>query len=328
MGCDRLLWCVVAVVCVGFGVAADADARNVATGSLIYEHGYCDQPYVLVLDDGAWLCVFTTSGGQEGSKSQYVVATRSVDLGKTWSAPVPIELPDGPEASWAMPLLTRFGRVYTFYSYNGDRVHTLPDGKSARADMLGWYCAKYSDDGGATWSERIRLALSAPLPLETARVALPSLDEGGFTLEFEVTFETLDTGQVLLDARNENGHGFACMTTDRGTIKFNLSDGNAETAWDCDPGLLQAGRRHHVAVIVDGGPNILMYIVDGTLCDGGEHRQYGWGRIPASMGTLESCAAWRISSTFDGRMESLRVYDRALRTTEAIGNFLALSGAE
>jgi len=141
-------------------LTAHADWRDVANGLPIYEHGYCDQPYVVTLEDGAWLCVFTTSGEREGARSQYAVATRSSDRGESWSAPVPIEPPDGPEASWAVPLLTDFGRVYAFYTFNGDEIRHHPDdGREIRADMLGWHVYRYSDDGGLSWSERHRLPM-------------------------------------------------------------------------------------------------------------------------------------------------------------------------
>ena len=146
----------------GFVLAttAHADWRDVANGLPIYEHGYCDQPYVVTLDDGTWLCVFTTSGEREGARSQYAVATRSTDRGQSWSEPVPIEPPDGPEASWAVPLLTDYGRVYAFYTYNGDEIRHHPeDGREIRADMLGWHVYRYSDDGGLSWSERRRLPM-------------------------------------------------------------------------------------------------------------------------------------------------------------------------
>ena len=56
-----------------------------------------------------------------------------------------------------MPLITPSGRVYVFYDYNGDNIRTLPNGKKIRTDMLGWYCYKYSDDNGQSWSKRYRL---------------------------------------------------------------------------------------------------------------------------------------------------------------------------
>jgi hypothetical protein len=142
------------------------DLRDIRTGSAIPDEGYCDQPFVVVLPDGVrpgesstWLCVLTTGRGKEGDPGQHVVATRSTDQGRTWSPLVDIEPADGPEASWVVPLLTPSGRVYVFYDYNGDRVDTLA-GRKIRADMLGWYVYKFSDDGGRTWAaERYRLPM-------------------------------------------------------------------------------------------------------------------------------------------------------------------------
>src|SRR4051812_35250925 len=81
-----------------------ADSRNIRAGRPIPDEGYCDQPYVVLTDDGQWLCVMTTGRGVEGQAGQHIVATRSADHGRTWSRHVPIEPDDGPEASWAMPL--------------------------------------------------------------------------------------------------------------------------------------------------------------------------------------------------------------------------------
>ena len=137
--------------------AQPADWRNVKYGSPIYTNGYCDQPYVVVLDNGNWLCVFTTNTGHEGSGGQHIVSCTSADKGKSWSTPVKIEDPGNESASWAMPYLTDYGRVYVFYNYNGDKIHELNGNKNIREDMLGWYCYKYSDDHGSTWSRRYRL---------------------------------------------------------------------------------------------------------------------------------------------------------------------------
>ncbi|MDP6634964.1 MAG: exo-alpha-sialidase [Phycisphaerae bacterium] len=109
---------------------------------------YADQPYVTVTPSGRWVCVLTTGKGREGAGGQHVAAAVSNDRGKTWSKLIAIESPDGPSASWACPLLTRFGRIYAFYTYNGDKVHL------GRDDTHGWYAFKYSDDGGRTWSKQ------------------------------------------------------------------------------------------------------------------------------------------------------------------------------
>lgn len=143
------------------GAAAVRDWRDLESGSNIPSEGYCDQPYVVVLPDGRWLCVMTTGKGKEGDRGQHIVSTASADHGRTWTPLQDIEPADGPEASWAVPLVTPAGRVYVFYDYNGERIAALGSRK-IRADMLGWYVYKFSDDGGASWSEqRYRL----PLPL-------------------------------------------------------------------------------------------------------------------------------------------------------------------
>lgn len=555
-------------------IAATADPRDIARGTAIYEHGYCDQPYVVIAPDGTWICVFTTSGEQEGARSQYIVATRSEDQGRTWSEPVPIESPDGPEASWAMPLITPFGRVYVFYIFNGDRINALPDGRSARADMLGWYCYRYSDDGGRTWSERLRLpvritacdrgndwggavqimwgigkpivsgndvffgftklgrymledgegwffrsgnilterdparlhwemlpegdhglrapefgssqeehnlvplangdlyciyrttcgfpvesysrdggrtwstpaiaryangrpirnpracpriwrtqsgrfllwfhnhggkdfrdrnpawvsggverngriqwsqpeillysddlsyetgrlsypdlieqdgrywvtttqktrasihevdlilleglwnqddpgaiavpspmlALEAPLPDECPMPSLPRLAEGGFSIVLDATFDALIPNQALLDSRDAAGRGIALQVSSENTLELRLSDGERTAFWDSEPGMVRPGVRHHIAIIADGGPNIILFVVDGVLCDGGDARQYGWGRFPPELDDVNG-TAWRVAPHFQGRLHSLRIYDRPLRVAEAI----------
>ncbi len=130
------------------------DRRNVETGSVIPSISYADQPYIAVTPKGEWVCVLTTGKGREGASGQHVVASTSTDRGKTWSKLVAIESPDGPAASWACPLVTPFGRVYAFYTYNGDNVDL------GRNDVHGWYAFKYSDDGGRSWSaKRYRLPL-------------------------------------------------------------------------------------------------------------------------------------------------------------------------
>jgi len=132
-------------------------AVDIATGSEIPSEGYCDQPYVLKLADGTWLCTMTTGKGHEGQKGQHVVSCRSRDRGRSWGPLVDIEPADGPEASWVMPYLTEYGRVYVFYTYNAaDKRSVIADDEYSRrrVDTLGEYAVKFSDDGGLTWSRK------------------------------------------------------------------------------------------------------------------------------------------------------------------------------
>ena len=145
---NRLFFYLLLIVAAVTASAHD-DPRHILNGHIIPSVSYADQPYVIITPDNTWLCVLTTGSGKEGGGGQHIISTISTDFGKSWSEPVEIEPPSGPAASWAMPLLTPFGRVYVFYDYNGDEVL-----KDKRHDMLGWYCYKYSDDYGLTWSEK------------------------------------------------------------------------------------------------------------------------------------------------------------------------------
>ncbi len=134
----------------------DVPPLDIETGWEIPSEGYCDQPYVVKLNDGTWVCVMTTGKGHEGQGGQHIVSTRSRDKGKTWSELVDIEPADGPEASWAIPYLTPYGRIYVFYTYNADNMREViadTDYARKRVDTLGEYAFKYSDDGGRTWTK-------------------------------------------------------------------------------------------------------------------------------------------------------------------------------
>jgi len=132
-------------------------ALDISTGREIPSQGYCDQPYVVKLSDGTWLCTMTTGKGEEGQAGQHIVSCRSRDRGETWSPLVAIEPADGPESSWAMPYRTESGRVYVFYTYNAENMREViadDDYGRHRVDTLGEYALTYSDDGGLTWSDK------------------------------------------------------------------------------------------------------------------------------------------------------------------------------
>ncbi|MEW6358565.1 MAG: LamG-like jellyroll fold domain-containing protein [Planctomycetota bacterium] len=582
------------------------DPRNIVHGREIPSEGYADQPYVVINDDGSWLCVMTTGEGREGASGQHVVAMRSADQGKTWSAPAAVEPADGPEASYAVLLKVPGGRVYCFYNHNSDNLREViaddppfKGGKCRRVDSLGYFVFKYSDDGGASWSDKryaipiretaidrenvyggkvrffwnvgrpfihggaafvsvhkvggfgegfftrsegallksenilternpdkiawqtlpdgdaglrtppgggpiaeeqsysvlsdgsfycvyrtidghpacaysrdggrtwsephykryadgrmmrhpraanfawkcrngrflywfhnhggnwyddrnpvwlcggveaddpegrvirwsqpeivlydddpfVRMSYPdliedggryfltetqkniarvheiapalldglwnqfdnksvatqgivldlAPVPEETPMPKLPDfvardakrMDYGtkdlraGFSLDLWICLDSLDPNQIILDSRTENGQGLCLQTTSRGAVEIVLNDGRTENRWDCDPGMIESGRLHHIAVIVDGGPKIITFVIDGKLCDGGERRQFGWGRYSPNLRGVKGGETLCIGPSLSGEIKRLRIYNRALRVSEAIGNFQA-----
>ncbi len=141
--------------------AAPRDWRDIRAGFEIPDKTYSDQPYIVKTDDGAWLVCLTTGAGREGQEGQHVITARSTDQGRTWSAPVDVEPPDGPEASYAVMLKVPSGRIYIFYNHNTDNIREVKaddppykGGICRRVDSLGYFVFKYSDDHGRSWSAK------------------------------------------------------------------------------------------------------------------------------------------------------------------------------
>jgi hypothetical protein len=88
--------------------------------------------------------------------------------------------------------------------------------------------------------------------------------------------------------------------------------------------MLKAKTQHHVSIIVDGGPKLISFVMDGILCDGSGQRQFGWGRYSPHLRHANGLKSLLIGPSLKGRILSLRIYDRYLRTAEAIANFQAL----
>jgi hypothetical protein len=121
----------------------------------------------------------------------------------------------------------------------------------------------------------------------------------------------------LLDSRAKDGSGILLAAEADGALRITLNDGRTECAWASDRNLLTAGKTHHAVITVDGGPKIIMFVVDGVLCDGGEQRQFGWGRFSPDLRTPNGSATLTIAPA----VKTLRLYNRALRTSEAVGHY-------
>lgn len=588
------------------------DSRHLSNGWEIPGDRYCDQPYLVKTDDGAWLCAMTTAQGPEGSSTQNILTTRSTDRGKTWSPPVYVEPAGGPEASYAVLLKVPSGRVYCFYNHNTDNTREIKRedmGVYTRVDSQGHYVFRYSDDGGRTWSSqryeipirafewdrknvyggkirffwnvgrplvhkdavliphhkvaamgqgffaqsegaflrspnilrerdpkkirwetlpegdvglrtpegggriaeeqsvtslsdgslfcvyrtvdgypahaysrdggrtwtkpqylpyspggrlmkhpraanfawrcsngkflywfhnhggqvarqtpgwdpyadrnpvwvcageerdspqgkviawsqpeillydddpmirmsypdlleeggryyvtetqknigRVHLidqtlldglfgqsqnrsvaqdglvlslpAAGSPMPAQAPAPRLKPFTErdndrpdhgtkdlrSGFSVELWTKLERPDAGQVLLDTRTPAGKGVTLATAGDGAVRLTLNDGRTECSWTTDRDTVSPGKPHHVVATVDGGPKIITFVVDGVLCDGGDQRQFGWGRFSPNLREVNGAALLRVHPA----VQQLRIYNRALRTSEAVGNYRA-----
>jgi hypothetical protein len=596
----RCLATILLVLLLGGPASSAVDPRHIVNGSVIPDEGYADQPYLVKTADGAWLCALTTGRGVEGETGQHVIAVVSRDHGQTWSTPIDIEPAGGPEASWAVPFATPYGRVYVFYTYNRDNIRQVPGVASravaARVDTLGAFVFRYSDDNGRTWSPRHEVpmrniaadldnnfggktvffwSVGKPLadrglawvpyakvtrwgtpgtlvrsrgfffrsdnlvserdparlhwtmvpegdegltspkgpiseetnatvlsdgslyavyrtidgylcgaysrdkgrtwtppawavyapggrPIKNPRafsfvrrfsngkyllwyhnhggeaahmrenwdyyrdrnpgwvsggverngailwsepevllyddepatrmsypdwiedsgkfyiaetqktvarlhhvdrslleglwsqfepgrvsraglgsevkaisagqhVAMPALPDlstrAGFAVEFWARLKELSPGQTFLDTRDASGKGIVLETSNRASVRLRFSDGAAQGEWESDPGTgpgtLKVNRWQHIVAIVDGGPKIVSFVVDGVFNDGGPVRQFGWGRFAPAIAQVNGEREATLARDLLGEMRGLRVYTRLLRTSEAVGNFHA-----
>jgi hypothetical protein len=251
-----------------------------------------------------------------------------------WSQPEIALYDDDPYVRMSYPDLVEEGGNYYLTETQKDqaRVHEV-DTALLEGLWRQFTSAEVADEG---------LVLDLPargqaMPKEVDTPALPAFlerdahraDYGtkdlrqGFAIDLWMRMDSLATGEVLLDNRTKSGRGFCLQTTARQTVEIVLNDGRTENRWDCDPGLLGIGKRHHLAVVIDGGAKVITFLVDGKLCDGGENRQFGWGRFNPHFRGPAGDKTLRIGPNLRGEISALRIYNRHLRTSEAVGNYCA-----
>jgi len=263
----------------------------------------------------------------------WLMAGREVDTpqGKCieWSQPEILLYDDDPYIRMSYPdLVEDTGKFYvTETQKNIGRVHEIPK------TLLDGLFNQWTNRRVATNGLSLNLPAGKPMPKTAATPKLPELNHrdtkradyggkdlrAGFSLDLWLKVESLKTSTTLLDSRDSTGAGIHVSTTTTGAVRLILNDGRSECAWNSDKGVITPGKPHHVVITVDGGPKIITYVVDGLLCDGGEERQFGWGRFSPNLRAPNGSPLLRIAPA----VQSLRIYNRALRTSEAVGNFRA-----
>ena len=263
----------------------------------------------------------------------WVVAGREVGTpqGKCieWSQPEILLYDDDPFIRMSYPDLVEDGGKYfvTETQKNIGRVHEIPK------PLLDGLFNQWDNRRVATNGLSLQLPADKPLPKEAPMPKLPEFvardnkrpDHGGkdlragFSLDLWFRLDSLAPGRTLLDSRDETGKGIRMATTEAGTIQLTLNDGRSESSWDCDRGCVQPGRQHHLVAIVDGGPKIISFVVDGVFCDGGDQRQFGWGRFSPALRAPNGSSTLKIGEG----VRSLRIYSRSLRVSEAVSHFHA-----
>ncbi|MCC6859484.1 MAG: exo-alpha-sialidase [Bryobacterales bacterium] len=241
-----------------------------------------------------------------------------------WSQPEIALYDDDPIVRMSYPDLVEDGGKYYLTETQKDiaRVHeidaSLLEGLWGRPPALPGPLLDLPGAGGAMPS-------SAAMPELPAFVRRSNrADHGtedlraGFSLDLRARFRSLAPGQTLLDNRTPEGKGFALLTAPDRAVEIVLNDGRTESRWRSDPDWLEVGKNHRITAIVDGGPKVITFVIDGKLCDGGDARQFGWGRFNPNLQSVNGGPTLRIGPGFEGEILSLRLYGRYLRTAEAV----------
>lgn len=245
-----------------------------------------------------------------------------------WSQPEIVLYDDDPIVRMSYPDLVEDGGQYFLTETQKDVARVHPIDPTLLAGL--W---NQLDGQAAISPAGLRLNLSGAIPASVPAPPLPLFysrskraDHGkedlraGFSLDLWVRLPSDAPGQVLLDNRTPDGKGFALFTTAAASLELILNDGRTESRWASDPGTVKPGQPQHVAVVVDGGPKVITFLTGGMLNDGGEARQFGWGRFSPNLRSAQGSP----NLTIDNRaVLKLRIYDRILRTSEAIAAFRA-----
>ncbi len=261
----------------------------------------------------------------------WLMAGREIDTpnGKMieWSQPEILLYDDDPYIRMSYPDLVEENGAF----YVTETQKTIGRTHRISAPLVNGLFHQWDNPRAAT--NGLILNLSAPLPEHVAMPKLPRLNQrdlkaedqrgidlrAGFSIDFTLQLTSLAPHQPLLDSRDATGKGILIATTEQETLRIVLNDGRTESSWSGDPRTLTVGKRHHVTITVDGGPKIITFVIDGILCDGGDDRQFGWGRFSPNLRTPDGAAMLSIAPA----IQSLRFYNRALRTSEAVGNYKA-----
>ncbi len=268
---------------------------------------------------------------------------RTTPQGKVieWSQPEILLYDDDPYIRMSYPDLVEDGEKFfiTETQKNVARVHEIP------AALLDGLFGQFEVKAVAREGLALELPVSLPeapaergqpLPREAAMPKLPEFNmrdakradyagadlRAGFSLDLWISLESAAPDQVLLDNRDAQGRGLVLAMAAGGAVRLTLNDGRTESSWASDAGTVRAGKAQHMVATVDGGPKIITFVVDGVLHDGGDTRQFGWGRFSPHLRSANGATKVKIGSA----VRVLRVYGRALRTSEAVSNYRAELG--
>ena len=241
-----------------------------------------------------------------------------------WSQPEILLYDDDPYIRISYPdLIEKDGQFWVTETQKATaRIHAVdPDlidglfGQSEKPSAMNpvGLLSKESRIAGAEWS-----FLMPTLPLLTTRDFVRDDQCGkdlraGCTLEF--VFDGIPVeGTVLFDSRNDEGAGILVSAMESARIEVRFSDARSVSSWSSDARCLEEGRLNHVSIIVDGGPKLILFVINGVLCDGGDERQFGWGRFNRDLREFNGADEAKVHAS----VSQVAIFKHALRVSEVV----------
>jgi hypothetical protein len=209
------------------------------------------------------------------------------------------------------------------------RLHKIPD---AFMEML-WN----QGNSPSVTKDGLLVELKDDLCKPNAKFSMPDLGNlyrgDGFSLELKLKTGSLNHDQVLIDTRREKtegfnsaakyaGNGLKISILKTGALELMMDDGRTPLIWSSEPGIIKSKAVTHIVINVDAKSKILTFVINGDLYDGGE-RPFGYARFNPYMWDVNGEKNVSFSSDFKGKIETFRIYNRFLFTSEAIGNYLS-----
>lgn len=149
----------------------------------------------------------------------------------------------------------------------------------------------------------------------------------GITVEFDLLWSGGKPGEVLLDTITSDKRGIRVFTGFDKELTVLFSDGQTAATAVLEGGILQEGQAHHISIIIDGGPRVICFVVDGIFCDGGDDTQFGWGRFSRDLEHINTEDTMVIGRRrdgcypFSGTIRKVSFYGDAFLTAESLWSY-------
>eukprot|EP01052_Picozoa_sp_SAG31_P019126 SAG31_NODE_1383_length_8578_cov_3.660573_11_plen_566_part_00 len=300
--------------------------------------------------NGMYLLLFyNNAGSQFGQRDPYWLTcgheVPGTDHGILWSQPEIVLYDRYAHAREAggYPDFIQSGKTGDIYitetQKDTSRIHRIP------AQMLSALFSQHNSSAVAPGYTISLKAGQSSVPAPQFPSILNWTVEGqGFTFSLVLDQHNLaKPGEAILDARSRSG-GVGLLVGKNSSIMLSLTDSSLNTASAsaktfgtdplCSAELAKPGP-HYVGVVVDSGPMIVTFMVDGLVCDGGHAGSQwasGWAWLPP-IETLEGapeigvgkCSAQSSGcADYGGKVSEGYIYTKALMNSELVASFRAL----